>query len=176
MKPWIKWLPFLAFVACFLLFRFSLMHPTNSTVPSKQIGRALPDFHLEPALSDMAGLSTTDFKDGHPHFLNIFASWCLPCAEEGASLMALHDAGIPVMAIAVRDRAEDITRFLNRHGNPYQAIGQDQGSHVQIAIGSSGVPESFLIDGQGIIRYQHIGPITEQDLPQLMTIWRQLPS
>ncbi|MFT8736464.1 MAG: DsbE family thiol:disulfide interchange protein [Zymomonas mobilis] len=174
MKPWLKWLPLVAFALCFVLFRLALSHPENPVVPSKQIGKPLPEFHLPAALPDMAGVETRQMKDGKPHFLNIFASWCVPCAQESGALMAMHDAGIPIMAIAIRDKPADITRFLNRYGNPYQAIGVDQGSQVQLAIGSSGVPESFLIDGQGVIRYQHIGAVTESDLPQLMTIWRQI--
>ncbi|MCP9307841.1 DsbE family thiol:disulfide interchange protein [Zymomonas mobilis] len=174
MKTWLKWLPFIGFAACFLFFRLALSHPENTVVPSKQIGKALPEFQLPAVLPDIAGVNSRELKNGQPHFLNIFASWCLPCAEESGSLMAIHEAGIPIMAIAIRDKPADITRFLNRYGNPYQAIGIDQGSQIQLAIGSSGVPESFLIDGQGVIRYQHIGAVTEKDLPQLMSIWRQI--
>jgi len=69
-----------------------------------------------------------------------------------------------IEGIAVRDRPEDIADFLARNGDPYERIGSDEQSRVQIALGSSGVPESFVIDGKGIIRYQHIGAITEGDV------------
>ena len=67
--------------------------------------------------------------------------------------------GATIDGIAIRDRPEDVARFLARHGDPYDRIGSDPRSQVQIALGSSGVPESFIVDGRGIIRYQHIGPI-----------------
>ena len=76
--------------------------------------------------------------------------------------------GAPIVGIAVRDRPDDLAAFLARYGNPFTAIGTDPQSDVQIALGSSGVPETFVVDGQGVIRYQHIGPIEPDDLPMLM--------
>ena len=70
--------------------------------------------------------------------------------------------------MAIRDRPEDVARFLERHGNPYVAIGADDISEVQFGIGSSGVPETFVIDGSGRITYQHIGDIRESDVPVLL--------
>ena len=72
------------------------------------------------------------------------------------------------MGVAIRDRPEDVARFLAQHGNPYVRIGRDDLSEVQLAIGSSGVPETFVIDGKGVIRYQHIGDIRESDVPVLL--------
>ncbi len=71
-------------------------------------------------------------------------------------------------AIAIRDRPEDVARFLAQHGDPYQRIGADIDSRVQLALGSSGVPESFVVDGRGIIRYQHVGPIEHQHMPMIL--------
>ena len=68
----------------------------------------------------------------------------------------------------MRDTPEDLAEFLARNGDPYERIGGDPQSVVQIALGSSGVPESFVVDGKGIIRYQHIGPIEHDDVPMIM--------
>ena len=82
-----------------------------------------------------------------------------------AEFKALSDEGNAVDGIAIRDRREDVEAFLARNGNPFARIGKDDVSAVQLAIGSSGVPESFVIDGKGVIRYQHIGVIRAEDLP-----------
>ena len=84
-------------------------------------------------------------------------------------LQDLKSQGVTIDGIAVRDTPEDIADFLARNGDPYERIGSDAQSRVQIALGSSGVPESFIVDGQGIIRYQHIGPIEASDVPMILT-------
>ena len=81
--------------------------------------------------------------------------------------MELKRQGVPIDAIAIRDRPEDVAAFLARHGDPFMAIGSDRDSRVQIALGSAGVPETFIVDGKGVIRGQHIGPIAAADLPAL---------
>ena len=80
---------------------------------------------------------------------------------------------MPVVGIAIRDRRDDLTRFLARNGNPYARIGADDIAAVQIAIGSSGVPESFVIDGKGVIRYQHIGVIMPDQVPMILEKLRE---
>ena len=132
------------------------------------VGQPLPYFDLPPATEGASGAATTDFKDGTPRLLNIWASWCLPCIAEAPQLEWLKEAGVPIVGIAIRDRPEDVARFLAQHGNPYTRIARDDLSEVQLAIGSSGVPETFVIDGRGIIRYQHLGDIRESDVPTLL--------
>ena len=103
--------------------------------------------------------------------VNVFASWCVPCIAEAPLLMELKRRGLAIDAVAVRDRPEDVAAFLGRHGDPFDGIGSDPESKVQLALGSSGVPESFIVDGSGIIRYQHMGPIEPDDLPVIMREW-----
>ena len=105
---------------------------------------------------------------GQPRLLNIFASWCVPCAAEAPQLLALKQAGVPIDAIAIRDARPDVDAFLARYGNPYARIGLDARSAVQIALGSSGVPETFIVDGKGRIAYQHIGDIRADDVPMIL--------
>jgi cytochrome c biogenesis protein CcmG/thiol:disulfide interchange protein DsbE len=141
-----------------------LATPADTTVTSKLAGQPVPMFALPPGIITKAALSTSDLATGQPHLVNIFASWCVPCISEVKVLQQLKARGVLIEGIAVRDRPEDIADFLARNGDPYERIGSDEQSRVQIALGSSGVPESFVIDGKGIIRYQHIGAITEGDV------------
>ena len=80
----------------------------------------------------------------------------------------LKRQGVSIEGVAVRDKPEDIAAFLAANGDPYERIGSDTQSALQIALGSSGVPESFIVDGKGIIRYQHIGPIERDDVPMIL--------
>ena len=100
--------------------------------------------------------------------MNVFASWCVPCITEVKVLQDLTRRGVAIDGIAIRDRPDDLAAFLARNGDPYERIGSDPQSQVQIALGSSGVPESFIVDGQGVIRYQHIGPIEAADVPMIL--------
>jgi cytochrome c biogenesis protein CcmG/thiol:disulfide interchange protein DsbE len=115
------------------------------------------------------GLSSAELANGEPHLVNVFASWCIPCITEAAQLRQLAEAGAPIYGVALRDRPEDLIRFLQRNGDPYRAIGSDANSSVQIALGSAGVPETFIVDGKGIIRKQHIGAINPEDVPGIMS-------
>ena len=80
----------------------------------------------------------------------------------------LKARGVSVEGIAIRDKPEDLVEFLGRNGDPYERIGSDPQSSVQISLGSSGVPESFVVDGAGVIRYQHIGPVETTDVPMIL--------
>jgi cytochrome c biogenesis protein CcmG/thiol:disulfide interchange protein DsbE len=113
-------------------------------------------------------LSSRELATGKPRLLNVFASWCVPCIGEVKVLKQLQQRGVAIDGIAVRDRPEDLAGFLQANGDPYEKIGGDPQSQVQISLGSSGVPESFVIDGRGIVRYQHIGPIEADDVPMIL--------
>jgi cytochrome c biogenesis protein CcmG, thiol:disulfide interchange protein DsbE len=145
-----------------------LATPTDTNVRSKLEGRPVPAFALPAALPTKPGLVSSDLASGKPHLVNFFASWCVPCVEEVQVLQQLRSHGVAIDGIAVRDRPEDIAQFLARNGDPYERIGSDPRSGVQITLGSSGVPESFVVDGRGVIRYQHIGPIGPSEVPRIM--------
>ena len=168
MRRWLLWLPFGAFVLLFAVVTFGLKTPTDRTIKSAMIGKPLPDFTLPGIVPGKPGLSSRDFAAGKPRLLNVFASWCLPCIAEAPQLMALKQAGVEIDAVAIRDTAPALQNFLARNGDPYARIGDDRQSSVQLSIGSSGVPETFLIDGQGHIVEQHIGDIRADDVPDLL--------
>lgn len=166
MRWW--WIPLLLFALFLGVAGYQLTQPKDEFIPSAMIGEPLPHFDLPPAIDGTPGLSTADFRDGTPRLLNIWASWCLPCIAEAPQLERLRREGAEIVGIAIRDRPEDVAAFLARYGNPYSRIGADDLSQVQLAIGSSGVPETFVIDGEGTITYQHIGDVRAEHVPILL--------
>jgi len=165
---WALWLPLGLFLAFVVLVTLGLLKPASHDIPSKMIGQPLPAFDLPAASDGRPGLATRDFATGKPKLLNIFASWCIPCAVESPVLAELARQGVEIDGIAIRDHKPELAQFLARNGNPYTRIGADNVSAVQLAIGSSGVPESFVIDGKGTIRYQHIGDIRPEQVPMIL--------
>jgi cytochrome c biogenesis protein CcmG/thiol:disulfide interchange protein DsbE len=166
-RRWTIWLPLALFAGFVGLVIYSFEHPTDHEVASAMVGKPLPAFDLRPAIPERPGLSRKDFT-GKPRLLNVFASWCIPCAVESPQLDVLARQGVEIDGIAIRDHPEDVAAFLARNGNPFTRIGADDISAVQLAIGSSGVPETFVIDGKGTIRYQHIGEIRADQVPMIL--------
>ncbi len=164
MKRFIPLLLLIAFVAA---VAWRLSHPPDNRIRSRMAGQPLPAFALPAALATKPGLASADLATGSPRLLNLFASWCVPCIAEAPLLVALRREGVAIDGIAIRDRPEDIADFLARNGDPFERIGADRESRVMMTLGSSGVPESFVIDGRGVIRLQYIGPITTADLPEI---------
>ena len=160
----VLWVPLAAFVAFLGVVAFGLYAPTDRAVRSGLIGQPVPEFDLALGMPGRPGLSSAALRDGRPHIVNVFASWCLPCRIEAPQLDSLARRGLPIEGIAVRDRPQDLARFLATYGDPFRAIGADADRRVQMELGSAGVPETFVIDGRGIIRHQHIGAITESDM------------
>ena len=154
--------------ALFGLFTYQLSRPKDDVVESAMIGQPIPQFDLPPIVPDRPGLASADLADGRPKLLNVFASWCVPCAAEAPNLAKLEAAGANIVAVAIRDRPEDVAAFLEAYGNPFSRIGKDDISAVQLSLGSSGVPETFVIDGRGVIRYQHVGDIRDEHVPLLL--------
>ena len=170
---WLKWVLLALVAGLFGLFAYMLSQPKDEFVESAMIGEPIPPFDLPPIVADRPGLSSRDLADGQPKLLNVFASWCVPCAAEAPNLAKLEAAGANIVAVAIRDRPEDVARFLEAYGNPFSRIGKDDIRAVQLSLGSSGVPETFVIDGRGVIRYQHIGDIRDGDVAVLLAELRE---
>src|SRR4030095_11850121 len=168
----LRFLPLLLLLAFIAAVAWRLSSPADDKIESKMIGRAIPAFALAPAVPGKPGLSSRELASGRPRMVNVFASWCVPCIAEAPLLSELKRQGVPIDAIAVRDRPADVAAFLVDHGDPFDRIGADPESKAQLALGSSGVPETFIVDGRRIIRYQHMGPIEPDDVPDLVGRWR----
>ncbi|MEQ1547057.1 MAG: redoxin family protein [Chakrabartia sp.] len=168
MRRFWLWAPFALFAALFGVFATGLISPTDRYVASGMVGRSMPQFALDGALVPGERLDDRYFVDGKPRLLNVFASWCIPCVAEVPVLIEMKNQGIEITGIAIHDKVEDIQKFLVDNGNPYSRIGMDANSRAQISFGSAGVPETFVVDGKGVIRYQHIGVVTPNDVPIIL--------
>lgn len=143
-------------------------------VPSPITGQPVPSFDL-PAQAPAQGFASSDLAAGRPLLLNFFASWCVPCVQEHAALLALDRTGVPIYAIAYKDGADKAAAFIARHGDPYRRIARDEAGRVGIDFGLSGVPETFLVDGAGVVRWHWAGPLDAAIIAdRLLPAWRAL--
>jgi cytochrome c biogenesis protein CcmG/thiol:disulfide interchange protein DsbE len=164
------WLPLAGALLLFGVFYAGLKNPTDHVIASQMVGQPLPSFDAIPAIPERPGTANRDYADGKPRLLNVFASWCVPCVAEIPMLLRLQGQGIEINGVAVHDSSPDLQKFLAENGNPYARIGLDQDGKAQMAFGSAGVPETFVVDGKGKIIHQHVGVVTEDDIPKLVAM------
>lgn len=174
MSRWLIWAPLAAFALLFAVVASGLFRPADPSVRSAMVGKPLPVFRLPPIAPGKPGLASADLARGQPRLINVFASWCVPCIAEAPQLMRLQAMDVPIDAIAIRDTGPAVARFLRRHGDPYARIGDDKTSAVQLSFGSSGVPETFLVDGRGIVRRQYLGDIRPEQVEEIAAAVRAL--
>ena len=162
-------LPLLIFVALAALFFLRLFAGDASRIPSALIGQKAPMLDL-PSLDGASGLKDADLRQGHVSVVNIFASWCLPCHEEHAVLLdlaadkTLAAKGVQILGVAQKDEPENVRRFLVAKGDPYAKIGLDRDGRTGIDWGVYGVPETFVVKGDGTIAFKLVGPMTPEIL------------
>ncbi|MEO3432498.1 DsbE family thiol:disulfide interchange protein [Inquilinus sp. CAU 1745] len=167
-------LPLLLFAGLAVAVAVPLLRGEDpSVLPSTLIDQPVPDFALPPLPGMESGLSADDLG-GKPMLVNFFASWCVPCLAEHPLLTRLtEEEGVTIHGVNYNDDPADALAWLDRHGNPYDLIGADREGRVAIDWGVYGVPETFVVDTQGRIRYRHAGPITpdvlERELMPLLT-------
>jgi cytochrome c biogenesis protein CcmG/thiol:disulfide interchange protein DsbE len=162
MKRLIYLLPALVFAGIAAWFWQGLAPERDpSLVPSAMIDKLVPDFDLPPLVSGTPGLKSGELK-GHVSLINFFASWCVPCRAEHPLLLSLaQDKRLQIDGVAYKNKPEDATGYLAELGNPYARVVLDQPGRTAIDFGVYGVPESYLIDRQGRIRFRQVGPLTE---------------
>jgi cytochrome c biogenesis protein CcmG/thiol:disulfide interchange protein DsbE len=142
-------------------------------VPSPLVGKPAPVFDLpilqQPDKRFDAGarrFAPSDMR-GKVWLLNVWASWCVSCREEHPMLLALAKRGVmPILGLNYKDRNDEATAWLKQFGNPYDLSVVDADGRIGIDYGVYGVPETYLIDAEGVIRYKQIGPITAAILEQ----------
>ena len=135
-------------------------------VPSMLVGRPLPSFNL-PGQPPSAGFSDGDIRAvGRPVLINFFASWCVPCVIEAPQLAALQQRGVQIWGIAYKDKVNDTAQFLARNGDPYVHTARDEPGRVAIDFGVYGVPETYLVDKAGTVRWRCAGPLTDDNIRQ----------
>lgn len=147
-----------------VLFAIGLTLPPPQEIDSAYKYKSLPVFSLPPLFDEGEALTAQNLRSGEPVLLNIFASWCAPCRAEHGVLMDLKARGVPIYAINYKDTRAAGQRFLNRLGNPYRAIGFDRNGATALDLGVYGVPETFVINGDGHVQMRHVGPLSAQDV------------
>lgn len=163
-------LPFGLFAALALIFLTRLESGVDpEAIPSALVGKPAPAFDLAPLDgAGLPGLKRADL-DGKVTVVNIFASWCVPCRQEHPILTALaKDPRIRVVGINYKDQPGNARTFLTDLGNPYAAIGVDERGRTAIDWGVYGVPETFLVGPDGVIRYKFIGPLTAETVDRAL--------
>lgn len=157
-------LPLVVLVALLTVFAVSI-NRDSSLIRSVLIDKPAPQFTL-PAVpgTGVGGFDTANLS-GEVTVVNVFASWCIPCRDEHPVLEALkQQTGVRLFGINQKDAAENAVAFLTELGNPYDAIGADANGRTSIDWGVYGVPETFIVDAQGVIRFKHVGPLALDDL------------
>ncbi|MDA7957156.1 MAG: DsbE family thiol:disulfide interchange protein [Gammaproteobacteria bacterium] len=154
--------PLLAFAAVIALLAAGLALKPHE-LPSPFIGKPAPPFTLPRLLAPEETFSVSQMK-GNVWMLNVWASWCAACRDEHPLLNRLAQRGMRIVGLNYKDDPEDAADWLRRFGNPYSHIPRDAGGDVGIEYGVYGVPETYLIDGDGVIRFKQVGPLTADAL------------
>jgi cytochrome c biogenesis protein CcmG/thiol:disulfide interchange protein DsbE len=165
MKRLVYILPVLGFGAiAFFLFRSLTMAPPD-ILPSALIDQPAPKIAL-PALDDQTqGFGPAELAAGHVSVVNVFGSWCAECHVEAPVMMQLaQQQGFELYGLVQRDTPQNIRAFLAETGNPFSRIANDLDGKAGIEWGVYGAPETFVVDGKGVIRYKYVGPLTPEVL------------
>jgi cytochrome c biogenesis protein CcmG/thiol:disulfide interchange protein DsbE len=164
-------LPSLIFIVLAVMFAVALYTGDPSRLPSALIGKQAPEMVLPPLEglrengAEVPGFSTAELRRGEVTIVNFFASWCAPCIQEHPLLMALkQETGLRIYGVNYKDPSPGGRRFIGRYGNPYTAVGIDTNGRAAIEWGVYGMPETFIVDGEGRIVWKHVGPITAEAL------------
>jgi cytochrome c biogenesis protein CcmG/thiol:disulfide interchange protein DsbE len=161
-------IPLVLFLLLVGLFALPLLKGSDpSLVPSVMVGKHARPFALEAALSTKPGLSDKDLKG--PVLVNFFSSWCLTCGAEHRLLERIaQDEGVVIYGIDYKDKKADVAAWLNKHGDPYRAVGFDADGRVAIDWGVYGVPETYVMDKDGAVDFRFVGPMTDEDYAKII--------
>ncbi len=166
MIRWIAILPLVVLGALAILFATFGLHHDPHMNPAALVGRPLPARALTP-LAGGAPVALRGAIQG-PTIVNVFASWCAPCAEEAPALAALKSEGVRIIGVAYKDDPARTRAFLDRFGNPFTQVLTDRDGSVGVDLGVSGVPETYLVSGAGMVVSKHSGPLEPRDAETLL--------
>ena len=156
-------IPLAVFVALVAFFAVGLTRDPRE-VPSPFIGKSAPQFSLRQLHDEKVAFAPADMK-GKVWLLNVWASWCVSCRVEHPLLVEMSRTNlVPIVGLNYKDKRDDGLQWLAKFGNPYVLSAFDDEGRVGIDYGVYGVPETFVIDKQGVIRYKQIGPVTPEAL------------
>lgn len=154
-------LPPVIFAGIAAMFVIGMNREDPDALPSTLEGRQAPAVVVTP-LADLPTFSDADLRDGKVKLVNFWASWCAPCRAEHPNLTRLKGEGVTIYGVNYKDKPEAALRFLGDLGDPFTAIGADESGRMGIDWGLYGVPETFIIDGEGKVVTRFAGPITER--------------
>lgn len=161
MKRWFAYAPLFVLALLIGLGAFMLLRGGESeNFSAGMVGRPAPAFSLE-RLDGGAPISNADMA-GRAYVINLFASWCAPCRVEHPLLMELEAQGVVIVGVAYKDQPGAAAQFLNTMGDPYQTVALDPEGRFGLDLGITGVPESFVVGPNGVIRAAHRGPLTPE--------------
>lgn len=153
--------PPLVFAGIAAMFLWGMGREGANELPSTLAGKEAPAVVVTP-LGDYPMFGDADLRDGRVKLVNFWASWCAPCRVEHPNLEALAKDGVEIYGVNYKDKPDNALRFIAELGNPYGAIGADEAGRMAINWGVYGVPETYVIDGEGRILLRHAGPITQR--------------
>ncbi len=156
-------LPPVIFAGLAAAFLWGMNRDDPDALPSALTGRLAPDVALT-ALGSLPAFDRADLAEGGVKLVNYWASWCAPCRVEHANLRLLADEGVPIYGINYKDDPAKALAFLAELGNPFVAVAADPSGRTAIDWGLYGVPETFVLDGEGTIILRFAGPITQRTL------------
>lgn len=159
-------LPLVAFLGLALLFGlYGLKHDPH-VAPDALVGQPVPALTL--AKLETGEPIALRARAKGPALINFFASWCAPCIEEAPALMALKDAGVRIIGLDYKDSPAAVRAFISRSGDPYEVVLSDPDGAAGIEFGASGFPETFVVNGRGVIVAKYAGPLTPEIADRLL--------
>lgn len=153
--------PPLIFAGLAVMFYVGMQRQDPDALPSALIGKQAPAVSAVP-LGDLPVFADADLRNGALHLVNFWASWCAPCRVEHPNLEALAAEGVQIFGVNYKDKPDNALGFLAELGNPYAAVGADDAGRMALEWGVYGVPETYVIDGEGRIVLRFAGPITQR--------------
>lgn len=160
MRRLVVWAPLAVLVALGALFAFFALRHDPHYTPYKLVGRPLPELALPRLDGDSTRVPIRSTLQG-PTFINVFASWCVPCIQEAPVLAQMHASGLRIVGLATRDEPADTRVFLGKYGNPFADILVDRDGRASVELGATGYPETYLVDANGVIVAKYAeGPLT----------------
>ena len=172
MRRLLPFLPLVALAALVALFAVFALGRDPRVKPDALVGRPLPQI-TTPTLVGGEAVPMRAAVEG-PTLVNVFASWCAPCEVEHPELMRLRDSGVRIVGLAYKDEPEKTAAFLDRLGDPFAQVLVDRDGRAGVELGISGVPETFLVGPDGVIRAKHTGPLTPEVAGTLLRQARSL--
>ncbi|MDX1781754.1 MAG: DsbE family thiol:disulfide interchange protein [Thalassovita sp.] len=155
--------PPVIFAGLAAMFWIGMGRENPDELPTALAGKQAPAVQLV-ALGDNAGFDDATLRDGKVKLVNFWASWCAPCRVEHPNLEKLAQEGVAIYGVNYKDQPDKALGFLAELGNPYAAIGADESGRMALNWGVYGVPETYVIDGEGRIVMRHAGPVTEREI------------